>query len=316
MTFENPILLGDGSKYCHDGFSLIAGRVSRNITIRGGEIQGFERGVQVPAMTNFYIGAGGDVPCQPFTIDAAIIKNNNNVLGDIVIGPIMHDGTGAGSNPAKLPPRKILLRNLKLSSGSKAIVTRLPPTMTSNLHINFIQKDEILVENYNGTGENFQVFFKEQAAAAILPQTSVDILGSPEAGLTNAQNLAKHKVCRGNAIAPNTDAAAHPEIIGYIAAIEAAPDPEEEMLRQQIAELKAQVAALTTQVADIKAAAAAAASASAAQITALNTQLAAALADRDVLSARVTALEGAVAQRDQKIAAASQAIAAAAKALA
>ena len=54
--------------------------------------------------------------------------------------------------------------------------------------------DQVFVENYNGvSGDDFQVFYTQQAANFVVPQTVTNsdgthrILGAPVAGLTNAQ---------------------------------------------------------------------------------------------------------------------------------
>src|SRR5262249_29871535 len=88
---------------------------------------------------------------------------------------------------------------------------------SANAGNDYIQKDEVFVTNYNGVlGDNFQVFYREQAADFIVPQTEYygpdnngdgvpDWFlnrGSPEAGLTNAQNWEKYHIAIAGAVAP------------------------------------------------------------------------------------------------------------------
>ena len=71
-------------------------------------------------------------------------------------------------------------------------------------------RDEVFVESFNGVmGDNFQVYYLEQAPSYIMPQTrqtaaadGVVIQGSPEAGLTNQENWTKHGVAIAGGVAP------------------------------------------------------------------------------------------------------------------
>lgn len=65
-------------------------------------------------------------------------------------------------------------------------------------------KQTITVEGVNGTAEAFQVFYAQQAPSFVVPQTSGGFIGSPEAGLTNAQNWAKYGLAIAGAVAPCT----------------------------------------------------------------------------------------------------------------
>jgi hypothetical protein len=70
--------------------------------------------------------------------------------------------------------------------------------------INVIQTDQVFVYDYNGiSGDNFQVFFTQQAANYIVPQTGA-ILGSPVAGLTNQQAWAEYGIAIAGAVAPSS----------------------------------------------------------------------------------------------------------------
>jgi hypothetical protein len=85
--------------------------------------------------------------------------------------------------------------------------------------------DKLIVENYDGVaGNNFQVFFSQQAANFVIPQSvqnsdgTYRILGSPVAGLTNAQAWAQYGIAVAGAVAPS-DATTMANIIGLVAPI-------------------------------------------------------------------------------------------------
>ena len=78
---------------------------------------------------------------------------------------------------------------------------------------NLIQKDQVLVYNYNGVaGDNFQVFYPEQAANYVVPVSVVSqfdptvhrIVGAPVAGLTNQQCWNLYGIAIAGAVAPST----------------------------------------------------------------------------------------------------------------
>jgi hypothetical protein len=78
---------------------------------------------------------------------------------------------------------------------------------------NYIQTDEMLLFGYNRDPSlNYQLMFHEQDANWILPQTtfnsdgSVWEVGSPVAGLTNAQNWATYGIAMGGMVAPANSA--------------------------------------------------------------------------------------------------------------
>jgi hypothetical protein len=69
----------------------------------------------------------------------------------------------------------------------------------------------VFVYDYNGVaGDNFQVFWKEQAANYVVPITITDedgnnkVIGAPEAGLTNQQCWAQYGIAIAGAVAPAT----------------------------------------------------------------------------------------------------------------
>jgi len=84
--------------------------------------------------------------------------------------------------------------------------------------VDYTQFSRVQVFDYNQVpGDNFQVFYKEQAPSYVMPQTSPTFLtgfqtatiGSPEAGLTNQQNWDKYRIAVAGQISPTTDDTTH-----------------------------------------------------------------------------------------------------------
>ncbi|HEV3021485.1 MAG TPA: G8 domain-containing protein [Pirellulales bacterium] len=81
--------------------------------------------------------------------------------------------------------------------------------------------ETVIVTDFNGVaGDDFQVYYTQQAASFVLPQStyrngSIFLVGAPVAGLTNAQALSQYGVCAAGQIAP---ASAHTRaaIIGLV----------------------------------------------------------------------------------------------------
>ncbi len=66
-----------------------------------------------------------------------------------------------------------------------------------------VQTDQVFVYDYNGiASDDFQVFYNEQRANFIVPQTAPGLIGSPAAGLTNQQNWAQFGIAIAGAVAP------------------------------------------------------------------------------------------------------------------
>jgi len=131
------------------------------------------------------------------------------------------------SGAEKTPPRKTILSNIKykLFQGT----AQMAPACIARIYKpfgNIVQLDQVFVTDHNGiTGDNFQVFYKEQKADFIVPQTGSNqqgntdlqpVIASPEVNLTNQQNWDKYKLCIAGEIAP-INATQRDEIIGLVA---------------------------------------------------------------------------------------------------
>src|SRR5262249_36312629 len=67
---------------------------------------------------------------------------------------------------------------------------------------NLIQTDRVYVYDFNGVvGDDFQVFYWQQAPDFVVPQSNGDTVGSPVPGLTNLENWRRCGIAIGGAIA-------------------------------------------------------------------------------------------------------------------
>src|SRR5207244_520113 len=94
--------------------------------------------------------------------------------------------------------------------------------------VDLTQTSSVFVYNYNQiAGDSFQVFYPEQAASYVMPQTDPSLLsgtddgfvGSPAQGLTNAQNWTRYGIATAGAVAPSNATASRSDIKGLIAPI-------------------------------------------------------------------------------------------------
>ncbi|MCI0464832.1 MAG: hypothetical protein L0Z62_48545 [Gemmataceae bacterium] len=172
-----------------------------NVTIRNADIQGM------------YWGAVGGSLNTPgvFRIENSYFRN---YIGNIGVSTLATPGSRA-----QTLARQTVIDNVRFDPypGAPDFQTISLDYNSTLAGSNFIQKDEVLVYNYNGvSGDNFQVYYVEQRADFIVPQTTyygpddnndgipdlVDSLGSPEAGLTNQQNWDRYQIAIAGAVAP------------------------------------------------------------------------------------------------------------------
>src|SRR5262249_38303027 len=82
---------------------------------------------------------------------------------------------------------------------------------------NLIQLDQVFVYDFDGVaGDNFQVFYWEQAPDFIVPKSDNYTVGSPVPGLTNEENWQQFGIAIGGAIAPDGE---RPGIGGFVGAL-------------------------------------------------------------------------------------------------
>jgi len=152
------------------------------------------------------------------TIEDSYLRNANVVV--VTIG-------APGSAPYGPDTKETIIRNVRFATvsgpvgggGQYAIV------MDYTLHggsANLVKRDAVFVYGYNQVpGDDFQVFYKEQRPDFIVPQSTGNLAGSPETGLTNAQNWAQHGLAIAGEVA--TGATARPGIDGLVRGVAIGP---------------------------------------------------------------------------------------------
>ena len=122
-----------------------------------------------------------------------------------------------------LPRRSVEVRNVIFTPIPGMPFKAIKMLFNAGPVSNLIQLNTITVTDYNGTsGPDFHVYYKEQAATFVVPQSvwnadgTTKVTGSPEAGLTNAQTWTKYGLAIAGGVSPCTDTSTHPEIEGLV----------------------------------------------------------------------------------------------------
>jgi hypothetical protein len=211
LTFDGLVARNDVSLLASlqgGGVALYgADYVQYDFKVINSDIQGFGTGF-VPSSTGQQ------------TIENTYMRN----YFDVEVDPMWGSGT-----PVPSAPRSTVLRNDRFAALNLGGATYSQPPAFIFMNgqqvdvTDLIQQDTVSVYQFNGAaGDNFRVYYNEQAANAILPQTvyypdgvTVYMQGSPEAGLTNAQNWARYHIAFAGSIAPST-ATTRAQIYGLV----------------------------------------------------------------------------------------------------
>jgi hypothetical protein len=210
VTFDGYVVRGTQPNVDSAGI-IWADYLTANFVLRNSDIQGMKWGVMVSSKV-------GDT-ADPISASMTYVIENTYLRNVIdVYAESMNGVTGGGSHLAK---RTVIMRNVKFDHVSGAGGTPLYDIYlnfltTGRANFNWIQQDEFYVYDYNQiAGNNFRVYYNEQAAGFILPQTSAIGLGSPVAGLTNQQNWDTYGIAVAGSIAPSS-ATTRPGIYGLV----------------------------------------------------------------------------------------------------
>ncbi len=193
---------------------------AKDMILRNADIQGFANGVEMPLTQS----AWGAVAREPFLLENSLLRNYTNVYG--------YTPAGSGGSGGVFLPKTSVIRNVRFGSlpdapgfagNDGSIIPQTHITMIPQLAdgANMIQKDDVLVYDYNGVpGDRFRVYYREQRADWILGQTADQgaTVGSPVAGLTNAQNWAAYGISFAGSVAP-AGATSRPAIEGLLGPI-------------------------------------------------------------------------------------------------
>jgi hypothetical protein len=214
VLFDGLTVLGDSRAFSYGpdtgrGFASSDYRVN-NVTIRNADIEGMYKGITYAT----------DIQ-GTFTIEDSYFRNYSD---NIEVQTLAVGGSGAPTNA-----KKTVISNVRFDPYPGAPSFTTIDMDYSAYANNYVQKDEVYVYNYNGIpGDNFQLFYLEQAPDFVVPQTAyygpdyngdgvgdfVAVHGSTETGLTNAQNWAKYGIAIGGAVSPTSNTRAN--IHGFV----------------------------------------------------------------------------------------------------
>ncbi len=194
MTIDGFIDIGDQAAGAR-GYAACCGINSsdyrqKNLTILNARIEGEARGYTADTNT-----AG-------LTIMQNSILRNRSDFGMITLG----------CTNGMVPPRRVELRNVQFGCLSVLPADQQPVIVVTYepWAISQVVKDELVFYDFNGVaGDDFQVYYPEQAPDFIVPQSAAAtategaIVGSPVAGLTNAQTWATYGIAIAGAVLPN-----------------------------------------------------------------------------------------------------------------
>ncbi len=230
VTFDNLLVLGNEAAQSRNdagsyGMELQTDYANLNMVIQNSRIEGVRIGIAAPIIDASQAGA-----LRPTIIKNTTLKNYINIL----VLPTL-DGSSGNGNALELRDDKFTLIPTLPSGPARASSIDPPANIQMKLWANngtylaMTQPSVVKVYNYNQVqGDNFQVFYREQAAGFIMPQTAASLLsgrspgtiGSPQAGLTNAQNWAFYGIAVAGAVAPAGASASRPEINGLVGSLQ------------------------------------------------------------------------------------------------
>jgi hypothetical protein len=121
---------------------------------------------------------------------------------------------GVNESSAGIPARKVVIDNVQFAAplaSSLLVAIDMSYSTQEQGPANLIQLDQVFVYNYDQvSGYNFQVYYTQQSATFIVPQTtynadqSIRQNGAPVAGLTNTQTWAQYGIAIAGAVAPSS----------------------------------------------------------------------------------------------------------------
>ena len=189
--------------------------LQKDLVITEANIENFRSGIIVPLIVDERNQASAGIT----VIQNGFLRNYANVLIDTPL----HNNNVVG-----LSPKRVELRNIKFAPMSVPPLSGITPYMISMNHqpqtiSHLVQENSVYVYGYNQiSGNDFRVYFIEQAPDFVVPKTTYRadgtplMIASPEAGLTNQQNWQKHGIAIAGAVAPCSDKTSKPEIKGFV----------------------------------------------------------------------------------------------------
>ena len=200
LVVDGLVIRGNPSGNSSVGIDFVDYKAT-NIKIVNADIQGIKQGIILPQFAN------GNTLIE----DSYLRNYQHNIRNK----PHFSVNGSAGH-----PPKSTTLRNVRFDTWPGSDTINIDMGFSLSTNHNYIQKDELFVEDYNGVqGDDFQVYYVQQAPDYIVPQTGSlsGLIGSPDAGLTNQQNWNTHGIAIAGAVSPTT--ATRAGINGFVRAI-------------------------------------------------------------------------------------------------
>jgi hypothetical protein len=200
--------------------------ITRNLVIRNANIQDVRTGITIPAKTGDLSDIYGNTP------GSVLIENSYFRAGSGITAETPWAVTGGGP---MLPARNVIIRNCKFDQvngntgglGQASIVMNF---QTAHHNTNLVVKDQLQVVDYQGvSGQNFQVYYTQQAPSYVMPQSAGELLGAPVAGLTNQQAMATYGISIGGQMTPCPST--RPDIAGFVCTLSGTPPAAPRNLR-------------------------------------------------------------------------------------
>lgn len=228
LIFDRLLILGNqvAQDRNHDGTRGMDFQTyeNRNLVIRNSRIEGVRYGIMAPRNDGSRPGVE-----MPSVVQDSYLRNYINIL-------VSPGEAEKYSNGNYLTVRNVKFDlNTKLPNGPMPVESLAPPAIIqmrwSDHDTDYTMPSVVRVYNYNQVpGDDFQVFYREQASTNIMPKTDPQLLygkgtgivGAPVAGLTNAQAWASYALATAGGLLPSGASASRSTINGMIAAIQPA----------------------------------------------------------------------------------------------
>ena len=201
LTFDGFVARGDRSVIANP-YEFVMGMwfgdyMNKDVVIRNADIQNLRTGIVPPY---FMLGQA--------LIEDSYLRNAQNVTVVTVGAP------GSAPYGPAMPPKETIIRNVRFDTvaaptGGGSQYAIVMGYTTHHGSANLVQRDRVFVEAFDGVpGDDFQVFYNEQAPGFVIPQSSGNLAGSPEAGLTNARNWDRYGIAIAGEMATGVESRA------------------------------------------------------------------------------------------------------------
>jgi PKD repeat protein len=193
LTIDGMVAYGDTAHLAPDNLATgiwFADYSQTKLVIQNCDLQGFAEGLITPM---YQVGEMDVVNCY---------------FRNVIDVDVPMSGSVNGS--AGVPAKSVVFRNDKFDAlpdqPLDAILMDYSLMVITGAPTNLIAPIQVFVYNYNQVlGANYQVYFAQQRADYVLPQSTEDgVIGSPVAGLTNAQAWTEYGIAIAGEIAPDS----------------------------------------------------------------------------------------------------------------